>query len=61
MSEEKERIGEDVLGGGYPTSTMSEKKRKELQKQLAEELRKKREEEERRKKEAEEKFGVPLI
>ena len=49
MSEE-EKIGTDVLGGGYPTSRMPPKKRKELQKRLAEELRKKREEEEAKKK-----------
>jgi hypothetical protein len=52
MSEE-ETIGQDVLGGAGGYSRMPEKKKKELQKQLAEELRKKREEEERRKREEE--------
>jgi len=48
VSEESETIGEDVLSGGYPMSSMPEKKRKELQKKLQEELRKKREEEQRK-------------
>lgn len=47
MPEEKETIGQDILSYGVPTSRMSEKKRKELQKKLQEELRKKREEEQR--------------
>ena len=48
MSEEKESIGQDVLGGGgWVTSRMSEKKRKELEKKLKEELAKKKAEEEK--------------
>lgn len=56
MSEEKERIGEDVLGGGYPMSSMSPKKRRELEKKLKEELAKKKAEEEAKRKEEEEKL-----
>jgi len=61
MSEEKEKIGSDVLGGGYPISTMSPKKRKELKKKLAEELAKKKAEEEAKKKEELEKLPKESI
>jgi len=61
MSEEKESIGQDVLGGGYPTSRMSEKKRKELQKKLKEQLAKKKAEEEAKRKEELEKLPKESI
>ena len=51
MSEEREKIGSDVLGGyGRPNIRMSEKKRKELEKKLKEELERKRREEEAKRK-----------
>lgn len=55
MSEEKESIGQDVLSSGYSTSTMSPKKRRELEKKLKEQLEAKRkaEEEAKRKEELE--------
>lgn len=55
---EEESIGEDVLGYGVPTSRMSEKKRKELEKKLKEELTSKKEEE-RKKREEIPSEGVP--
>lgn len=60
MSEEKETIGSDVLGGyGSGMVRMPEKKRKELEKKLKEELAKKKAEEERKKREELPKENIP--